>query len=113
MASVHIDSIDIVLGGVPILKNLSLDIANGEFLVLLGPSGCGKTTTLRIIAGLEHPDTGEVAFDGERMNETPTRQRDVAMVFQNYGLYPHMSVADNIAYPLKLRGVAVAERQAR
>lgn len=83
---------------------MNLDIPDQEFLVLLGPSGCGKTTTMRMVAGLENPTFGEISFDGKRINEVPTQQRDVAMVFQNYGLYPHMTVAQNIAYPLKLRG---------
>lgn len=88
---------------VRVVKDLNLEIADKEFLVLLGPSGCGKTTTMRMVAGLEQPTGGTIAFDGKRINETPTQQRDVAMVFQNYGLYPHMTVAQNIAYPLKLR----------
>jgi multiple sugar transport system ATP-binding protein len=88
---------------VRVVKDLSLEIADKEFLVLLGPSGCGKTTTMRMVAGLEEPTGGAIAFDGKRINELPTQQRDVAMVFQNYGLYPHMTVAQNIGYPLKLR----------
>ena len=99
-------------GATQVVRDLNLDIADQEFLVLLGPSGCGKTTTMRMVAGLEQATHGEIAFDGKRINEVPTRQRDVAMVFQNYGLYPHMTVAENIAYPLKLRGVDGAERQA-
>ena len=88
---------------VRVVKDLNLEIADKEFLVLLGPSGCGKTTTMRMVAGLEEPTGGTIAFDGKRINELPTQQRDVAMVFQNYGLYPHMTVAQNIGYPLKLR----------
>lgn len=88
---------------VRVVKDLNLEIADKEFLVLLGPSGCGKTTTMRMVAGLEEPTCGTIAFDGKRINELPTQQRDVAMVFQNYGLYPHMTVAQNIGYPLKLR----------
>jgi multiple sugar transport system ATP-binding protein len=99
-------------GATPVVRDLNLEIADREFLVLLGPSGCGKTTTMRMVAGLEQATHGEIAFDGRRINEVPTQARDVAMVFQNYGLYPHMSVADNIAYPLKLRGASPAERQA-
>ena len=99
-------------GATQVVRDLNLDIADQEFLVLLGPSGCGKTTTMRMVAGLEQATHGEVAFDGKRINEVPTQQRDVAMVFQNYGLYPHMTVAENIAYPLKLRGVDGVERQA-
>ncbi len=96
---------------VRVVKDLNLDIAGREFLVLLGPSGCGKTTTMRMVAGLEEPTLGTIAFDGQRMNETPTQKRDVAMVFQNYGLYPHMTVAQNIAYPLKLRKLSKSAQE--
>ncbi len=88
------------------VDNQSLDIRDQEFLVLLGPSGCGKTTTMRIIAGLEAPTAGEVWIDGRVVNDDLPRERDIAMVFQNYGLYPHMTVRQNIGYPLKVRGVA-------
>ena len=87
----------------------SLEIADKEFLVLLGPSGCGKTTTMRMIAGLEEPTRGDIMIGERRVNDDLPKDRDVAMVFQNYGLYPHMTVADNIAYPLKVRGVPRAE----
>ena len=110
MTTITLDRIDKSYGDVRVVKNLSLAIADREFLVLLGPSGCGKTTTLRMVAGLEQPTLGDICFDGQRINELPTQQRDVAMVFQNYGLYPHMTVAQNIGYPLKLRGVKGAER---
>jgi multiple sugar transport system ATP-binding protein len=113
MTAIQLKQIDKSFGTVRIVKDLSLAIADREFLVLLGPSGCGKTTTMRMIAGLEHPTAGEIAFDGARINEVPTQQRDVAMVFQNYGLYPHMTVEQNIAYPLKLRGVPPQERAAQ
>jgi multiple sugar transport system ATP-binding protein len=112
MTTISLKHIDKRFGEVHVVRDLSLEIADREFLVLLGPSGCGKTTTMRIIAGLEPPSAGEVAFDGTRMNETPTQQRDVAMVFQNYGLYPHMTVAQNIGYPLKLRRLPAHEREA-
>ena len=95
---------------VRVVKDLNLEIADKEFLVLLGPSGCGKTTTRRMVAGLEEPTLGTIAFDGQRVNETPTQKRDVAMVFQNYGLYPHMTVAQNIGYPLKLRKLSAADQ---
>lgn len=85
------------------VDNLSLDVSSGEFVVLLGPSGCGKTTTLRCISGLENPDQGEILIDGTLVNGLPPKDRDVAMVFQNYALYPHMTVFENIAYPLKMR----------
>jgi multiple sugar transport system ATP-binding protein len=113
MTTISLQHIDKAFGDVRVVRDLSLEVADREFLVLLGPSGCGKTTTMRMVAGLEQPTHGDILFDGERVNELPTRERDVAMVFQNYGLYPHMSVAHNIGYPLKLRGVPAAERAAR
>ena len=87
------------------VKDLSLLIENQEFLVLLGPSGCGKTTTMRMIAGLEEPSYGEVFIGDRKVNDDLPKDRDVAMVFQNYGLYPHLSVYENIRYPLKVRKV--------
>jgi len=92
---------------------LTLDVADGEFLVLLGPSGCGKTTALRLIAGLETASEGEIRFGDERVNGVSPSQRNVAMVFQNYALYPHMTVRENIAYPLKIRDVPPEERDER
>ena len=112
MTTIELSHIDKSFGATRIVKDLNLAVGDREFLVLLGPSGCGKTTTMRMVAGLEHPTQGEIRFDGRRINEVPTQQRDVAMVFQNYGLYPHMTVAENIAYPLKLRGVGHTDRQA-
>lgn len=112
MALIELNSLDKRFGQTHVVKNLNLQIADREFLVLLGPSGCGKTTTMRMIAGLEQPSSGDILFDGVRINDVPTQMRDVAMVFQNYGLYPHMNVYDNIAYPLKLQKVPVAQRQA-
>ncbi|MBD0865525.1 MAG: sn-glycerol-3-phosphate ABC transporter ATP-binding protein UgpC [Rhodobacteraceae bacterium] len=91
------------------VNNQSLEIADKEFLVLLGPSGCGKTTTMRMIAGLEEPTSGEVWIGDRMVNDDLPKDRDVAMVFQNYGLYPHMTIYDNIAYPLKVRNVPKAE----
>ena len=88
------------------VKDLSLLIEDQEFLVLLGPSGCGKTTTMRMIAGLEEPTLGEVFIGDRKVNEDLPKDRDVAMVFQNYGLYPHLSVYENIRYPLKVRKVS-------
>ena len=87
----------------------SLEIADKEFLVLLGPSGCGKTTTMRMIAGLEEPTRGDILIGDRRVNDDLPKDRDIAMVFQNYGLYPHMTVGENIAYPLKVRGVPKAD----
>jgi putative spermidine/putrescine transport system ATP-binding protein len=100
--------------GTRALEPATLDIARGETLVLLGPSGCGKTTMLRIIAGLEVPDEGgKVLFDGKDMTKVPIERRNVGMVFQSYALFPNMSVAENIGYGLKIRGVAKEERIAR
>ena len=100
--------------GTRALAPATLDIARGETLVLLGPSGCGKTTMLRIIAGLEVPDEGgKVLFDGKDMTRIPIEKRNVGMVFQSYALFPNMSVAENIGYGLKIRGVAQEERAAR
>ena len=91
----------------------SLEIRDKEFLVQLGPSGCGKTTTMRMIAGLEEPTAGEIWIGDRLVSDDLPKDRDVAMVFQNYGLYPHMSVFDNIAYPLKVRGTPKAEIEPR
>jgi multiple sugar transport system ATP-binding protein len=86
------------------VDDVSLDIADGEFMILVGPSGCGKSTILRMIVGLEDVTSGDVFIDGERVNEKAPRERDLAMVFQNYALYPHLSVAENLAFPLRLSG---------
>ena len=88
--------------GFEAVKDLSLEIAEAELLVLVGPSGCGKTTALRMIAGLEDISTGDLYIGGRRVNDVLERDRDIAMVFQNYALYPHMTVAQNIAFSLKL-----------
>ena len=98
-------------GGVRALDELSLHIEDGEFFALLGPSGCGKTTLLRSIAGLETPNSGKILIGGRDVTRRPPGARDLAMVFQDYALYPHMTVADNIAYPLKVRGVGRKERR--
>jgi ABC-type sugar transport system ATPase subunit len=92
-----------------ILGDVSLEIADGELLVLVGPSGCGKTTLLRCIAGLEEPTRGEIAIDGRVVNEVPPQERDIAMVFQSYALYPHMTVRDNLGFGLRLRKTPSAE----
>jgi multiple sugar transport system ATP-binding protein len=113
MATVSLDHITKQFGDFTAVHDLSLEIADREFLVLLGPSGCGKTTTMRMIAGLEHPSAGDIRIDDERVNDKPARDRDLAMVFQNYGLYPHMTVAQNIGYPLKVRRVPRVERDGR
>jgi multiple sugar transport system ATP-binding protein len=95
--------------GATAVKDLSITIADGEFLILVGPSGCGKTTTLNIIAGLEDISSGELRIDGERMNEKAPKDRDIAMVFQSYALYPHMTVRQNIAFPLTLAKMKKAD----
>jgi multiple sugar transport system ATP-binding protein len=100
-------------GPVTAVKDLDLEIAEAEFVSLLGPSGCGKTTTLRILAGLDFPTSGTISIAGRVVNDLPPGKRDVAMVFQSYALYPHMTVAENIAYPLKKRGVPRRERLAK
>ena len=91
------------------VKQLSLDIADGEFLVLLGPSGCGKTTTMRMVAGLEDPSQGEIWIGDRCVNGLEPKDRDVAMVFQSYGLYPNMTVYENISFPLRIRGTPTVE----
>ncbi len=95
------------------VEGVDLAIKDGEFMVLLGPSGCGKSTTLRMIAGLEETTSGDLFIDGRRVNDVDPADRDLAIVFQNYALYPHMTVADNLAFGLKLRGVPRAEIAAR
>ncbi|OAN79187.1 ABC transporter ATP-binding protein [Jannaschia sp. EhC01] len=110
MAEVRLVDIEKRYGAFHAVKKQNLTIEEGEFLVLLGPSGCGKTTTMRMIAGLEDITSGDLMIAGQRVNDKPPKDRDIAMVFQNYGLYPHMSVEQNIGYPLKLRGVDKATR---
>ncbi|PKR87817.1 glycerol-3-phosphate ABC transporter ATP-binding protein [Pleomorphomonas diazotrophica] len=106
MASITIEAITKTFGTVPVLNDIDLSIADGEFVVLVGPSGCGKSTLLRMIAGLEDITAGEIRIDDRRINEVAPKDRDIAMVFQSYALYPHMTVADNMSYSLKLRKTA-------
>jgi multiple sugar transport system ATP-binding protein len=114
MSSVRLDRLRMVFpNGMTGLHGLSLDVADGEFLTFLGPSGSGKTTTLRMIAGLEHPSAGEIWFGSRRVDRLSPADRNVAMVFQNYALYPHMTVRRNLEYPLRKRGVPGDERTAR
>ena len=103
MASIAIDGVRKDYGAVPVLKGVDLTIESGEFVVLVGPSGCGKSTLLRIIAGLEDLSAGEIRIGDMRVNDLAPRDRDIAMVFQSYALYPHMSVRDNMSYSLKLK----------
>jgi len=110
MAEVSLQNLQKVYpNGFTAIHDLSLDIADGEFLVLVGPSGCGKSTALRMVAGLETITSGTLTIAGERMNDVEPKDRNVAMVFQNYALYPHLDVARNIGFPLRLAGLTKAE----
>ena len=102
MASVDIGKVDKFFGSTQVLHEVEIEIADGEFVVLVGPSGCGKSTLLRMIAGLEEISSGDIAIGGRVVNNVPPKDRDIAMVFQNYALYPHMTVYDNMAFSLKL-----------
>src|SRR5579871_3342536 len=102
MNAIEILAVSKRFGDTPVLHELDLQVTPGEFLVLVGPSGCGKSTLLRLIAGLEHPSSGEIHMGGRRVDALPPRERNIAMVFQSYALYPHMSVAENMGYGLKL-----------
>ena len=113
MSSLKIKNISKKYGALDILKNIEMNIEDGEFLVLVGPSGCGKSTTLRIIAGLEEPSEGEVYIGGEIVNDRDPSKRDIAMVFQNYALYPHMTVYENMAFGLTLRKLDASDIENR
>jgi len=114
VATVALRDVSKVFGdGTVAVDNVSLDVDDGEFMVLLGPSGCGKSTVLRMIAGLEDPTSGGVLLDGEVANDLAPRERKVAMVFQDFGLYPHMSVKENIGFPLRIAGLEPESRQER
>jgi len=102
-ASVELKKVVKAFGGVPAVRELDLVIPQGEFFSLLGPSGCGKSTTLRLIGGLEQPDSGEIFIDGELVNDRPAYKRSSNIVFQNYALFPHLTIADNVAFGLRLR----------
>ncbi|WP_051539519.1 ABC transporter ATP-binding protein [Sulfitobacter sp. 20_GPM-1509m] len=111
--SIDIASVSKSYGDTEVLSNVNLNIPAGNFLTLLGPSGCGKTTLLRLIAGFIEPSKGKIAIDGRDMNGVPTQKRPIGMVFQNLALFPHFSVAENVAYGLKLRKTPAAEMQQR
>lgn len=109
MAEVELTHIRKTFGKVTAVADMNLSIADGDFVAFLGPSGCGKTTTLRLISGLEMPDSGTIHIGQRDVTQAPPRARDIAMVFQDYALYPHMTIHENIGYPLKVRGSAKAE----
>ena len=113
MAAITLDRIAKSFGPVDVLHDVSLDIADGEFLTLLGPSGCGKSTLLRIIAGLERHDRGSIRIGPRVVDQLAARDRDIAMVFQSYALYPHMTVAENIGLPLAMRRMNVWQQIGR
>ena len=113
MARIQLLNVEKAYGDVAVVKRLNLVIAHGELLVLVGASGCGKSTTLRMIAGLEEITAGQLLFDDKVVNELTPRQRDIAMVFQSYALYPHMTVYENLAFGLRLRKLPVAEIEQR
>ncbi len=113
MASVEFRNVTKTFGSFNAVADVSFSIGDGEFVCLLGPSGCGKTTSLRMIAGLETPTSGQVLIGGEDVTALHPKDRQISMVFQDYALYPHMNLADNIAYPLKVRGKSVSERHGR
>lgn len=105
MATVSLKNINKKFGKTEVLRDINLEFPDGEFVVLIGPSGCGKTTILRLIAGLEEQDSGDILIGGENVNDLPPAKRSIAMVFQSLSLYPHMTVADNIGFPLKIAGL--------
>jgi multiple sugar transport system ATP-binding protein len=113
MATVRYRGVQKAFDRTEIIRGVDLDIADGEFVVFVGPSGCGKTTLLRLLAGLEHLTSGDIFIGSRNVSDVPARDRYIAMVFQNYALYPHMTVAENIGFGLKLRGLARADREAK
>ena len=113
MASVSIKDVTKKYGNVNVMHGVSVDIDDGEFVILVGPSGCGKSTLLRMIAGLEEITTGEIAIGSRVVNDLPAKERDIAMVFQNYALYPHMTVADNMGFALMLKNAPKQEKESR
>ena len=113
MVDVHLVGVTKRFGKTVAVDHVTLDVEDGEFIVLLGPSGCGKTTTLRIIAGLEKPDEGRVLFGGRDVTRLPPRERNISMVFQSYAVWPHMTVRENIAFPLRIRRLPREEIERR
>ena len=110
MASVGLSAVAKRFGTAEVIHGIDAEIADGEFVVLVGPSGCGKSTLLRMIAGLEEISAGEIRIGDHVVNDLPPKARDIAMVLQNYALYPHMTVADNMGFSLRLAGVSKTER---
>ena len=115
MADIRLESVSksYASGGANAVNDVSLTVPDGSFTVLVGPSGCGKSTTLRMVAGLEEVTAGSIAIGGQRVNDVPPKDRDIAMVFQNYALYPHMTVRQNLGFALKMRGIAKSDIQRR
>src|SRR5277367_5893857 len=113
MSSVQIRDVRKSFGGFEVLHGVTIPIEDGAFVVLVGPSGCGKSTLLRMLAGLENITSGTISIGDRVVNNVQPKERDIAMVFQNYALYPHLSVADNMAFSLKLRGVSKEDRATR
>src|SRR5918999_2908740 len=113
MASVSFRDVRKRYGELEVIHGVSLDVADGEFIVIVGPSGCGKSTLLRMVAGLEEITSGTIEIGGRVVNKLEPRERDIAMVFQNYALYPHMSVYDNMSYGLRIKGFPRAQIEDR
>src|SRR4028118_134110 len=113
MANIQLRNVTKSYGSVTVIKGIDLEIRRGEFMVFVGPSGCGKSTLLRLISGLETISTGDLFFDGDRVNNVIPSKRGIAMVFQSYALYPHMNVYDNMAFGMKLQGSNKTEMDAR
>ena len=113
MSEIELKQVGKSYGDVTVLRDISLEMADGEFVVLVGPSGCGKSTLLRMIAGLEDITAGQITIGGKVVNNMPAKERDIAMVFQSYALYPHMKVADNMSFSLRLAGTSKAEIRQR
>src|SRR5690348_10887727 len=113
MASVSFQNVEKAFGSTKVIHGISFDIHDGEFMVLVGPSGCGKSTLLRMLAGLEEITSGTIAIDGRTVNDVDSKDRDIAMVFQSYALYPHMSVRDNMGFSLRLRKADKREVESR
>ncbi|MGO4832568.1 ABC transporter ATP-binding protein, partial [Rhizobiaceae sp. 2RAB30] len=113
MGSLKLENVKKSFGQVDVLKGIDLDVAEGEFVVFVGPSGCGKSTLLRIIAGLEDATSGNVRIDGQAVNAVPPAKRGIAMVFQTYALYPHLTVRNNMGLGLKQAGTPAAEIDTR